>query len=171
MEDCMLKSTKIKQETVSKSEGSCEFEQSSSYDYNDDNALEIKNETEIGLTANRDLCEYKYDSVKKETEEKKCNCKEIKVEPKQEIEEEYYGGQYDVGPVFFKQETDDTKSYLESDDDKKESLPFISQAKSLHDDKQSSSKDILMALRNDNYGLLNEYVTKDFFFMEIAILL
>ena len=147
----MLQSTKIKQETYSKFEGSCEFEDPSSYDCNDNHAVKIK--MEAVLTTDRDLYECNYDSVEKETDI--CNCIEIKEECKQEIEEDY-GGQNDVGPVVFKREADGPTIYLESDNDKKVSPLCISKGKVLHDDKQATPTDLLMALRNNNYGLLNE---------------
>ena len=160
----MNKSTNIKQETVSKSERSCEFEDQSSYAHNDNNAVKVKNETGIALTANKYVCEDRYDSVKKETYI--CDCKEVngKGEPKQEMEEEYYGDHYYFGPVITKQGTDETASYLESVDKKTVSPTCFSQAnsvKSLHDDKQATPADILMPLGNDNYGLFNEYITKE----------
>ena len=151
MEEGMLQSTKIKQETDSKFERSCEFEDPSFYDCNDNHEVKIKKEAVLTTD------QYNYDSVEKETDI--CNCIEIKEECKQEIEEDY-GGQNDVGQVVFKREADGPTIYLESDNDKKVSPLCISQAKSLPDDTQATPTDILMALKNNNYGLLNEYITK-----------
>ena len=158
MTDDMDISTNIKQETVSKSEASSEFDDSYSYAINNYD-VKVKLETCIVQTDidKRGVSDYKYDSVKRET----FIFKEIKEEPKQEIEEDY-SGQYDVGLVVLKQDTDDPTRYLESDNDKKVSPLCISQAKALPDDKHATPTDILMALKNNNYGLLSEYVNIEY---------
>ena len=128
------------------------------YDFN--NSLKIKNETDHIYV----------DSIIQNTESNSQNTlkkekpfhfidsmvkSEFVEEDKEEIIGEGYGAQYDVGPVLLQQETDNT-SYSKPDDDKKLSSLCISKGKDPHDDKQATPTDLLMALSNNNYGLLNE---------------
>ena len=119
---------------------------------------EVKMETGITI-ADRELVDYNADCVKKEINN--VDLQAFKAEPKQEDPCDCECDSHDVGPFLLqiqKQETETrtvSDNNSESDNDKKFSTLDICQATTLHGATQVASTDILMALKEQYFGLLN----------------